>query len=250
MRIPALSDRLAARERPAGFAAGRQRWSDLLFLHWRLEPGAVQAKLPTGLKVDVHDGAAWLGIVPFFMERIRPVFLPPLPWLSWFLELNVRTYVHDREGRPGVYFFSLDCNQPVAVSLARKCFHLNYQRATMHARREGNGIRYGCRRRRDAVEACYAWQRPDSLHEAEPGSLEFFLLERYALYAAKADGSLVCGRVHHAPYRVAEARVQDWSVRPAELAGFPLSGPPDSVLASPGVEVLVYAVKALQAPGC
>ncbi len=231
------------RERPLATAAGWQRWSDLLFLHWRQEPETVQQKLPRGLTVDVQDGAAWLGIVPFFMERIRPAYLPPLPWLSWFLELNVRTYVHDANGRPGVFFFSLDCNQPVAVALARRFFHLRYEHARMSARRDGDMIRCTSQRRGDETKAHYAWRRPAALREAQPGSLEFFLLERYALFAGKDDGSLVCGRVHHAPYRFSGTQAQEWSVRPAELAGFDLAGPPDSVLASPGVDVAVFAVK-------
>jgi len=244
MPPPDLSARLAMRERPSARALGRQRWCDLLFLHWRLEPETVQAKLPAGLTVDLHGGAAWLGIVPFFMERIRPAFLPPLPWLSWFLELNVRTYVHDANGSPGVYFFSLDCNQPVAVALARRFFHLRYEHARMSAQRDGGSIHYTSQRRGDGMEARYAWPRPAALQEAAPGSLEFFLLERYALFADRADGALMSGRVHHPPYRLAGTTAEAWSVRPAELAGFHLSGPPDSVLASPGVDVTVFAVQA------
>ncbi len=99
-RISTLAGRLALRELPDAAPVGRQRWKDLLFLHWQVPVEAVQARLPEGLTLDVHEGAAWLGVVPFFMQRIRPVYLPPVPWLSWFLELNVRTYVHDREGRP------------------------------------------------------------------------------------------------------------------------------------------------------
>ena len=113
--MPTAAQRLAARERPQGFPVMRQRWSGLLFLHWPVEISLIQKRLPPGLHVDTFDGQAWLGVVPFFMQRVRPIGLPPVPWLSWFLELNVRTYVHDDAGNPGVWFFSLDCDQPVAV---------------------------------------------------------------------------------------------------------------------------------------
>jgi uncharacterized protein YqjF (DUF2071 family) len=137
---PTLEDRLAVRDHPAPRPVGFQRWNDLLFLHWKIAPELVQVTLPPGLRVDVHEGAAYVGIVPFFMERIRPAWLPPLPWVSWFLELNVRTYVHDREGHPGVWFYSLDCNQPLAVALARRFFHLPYFNARMRARRRGGSV--------------------------------------------------------------------------------------------------------------
>src|SRR5690606_19660805 len=105
----------------------------LLFAHWHVDPALVQATLPTGLYVDTYEGHAYLGIVPFAMERVRPARLPALPWFSSFLELNVRTYVHDADGRPGVWFYSLDCNQPLAVTYARWRYHLPYQHARMAA---------------------------------------------------------------------------------------------------------------------
>jgi hypothetical protein len=77
---------------------GKQRWSELLFAHWKIDAPTVQATLPRGLFVDTFAGDAYIGVVPFFMQRVRPAWLPPLPWISWFLELNVRTYVHDENG--------------------------------------------------------------------------------------------------------------------------------------------------------
>ena len=108
--LPTAAQRLAMRERPSATQVMHQRWGDLLFLHWPIEAALIQEKLPEGLYVDVFGGQAWIGVVPFYMERIRPVGMPPVPGISWFLELNVRTYVHDSKGRAGVWFFSLDCN--------------------------------------------------------------------------------------------------------------------------------------------
>ena len=248
MRTPTLKDRVAVAQHPGAAPVGRQRWSDLLFLHWEVDANAIQAKLPSGLTVDLHEGRALLGIVPFFMERIRPVYLPPLPWLSWFLELNVRTYVHDELGNPGVWFFSLDCNQPVAVQLARHFFHLPYFDAAMSADRTDDTVRYRSRRHDDAVVADYVWHKTAPVRTAEPGSLEFFLLERYALFAQRGDGSLFTGRVQHSPYAFAEAEVSAWSAHPARLAGFDVEGPPISALASAGVDVSVFAVTPVASP--
>jgi uncharacterized protein len=92
-----------------------QRWLHLLFLHWPVEPRTIQSTLPPGLQVDTFSGQGWIGIVPFFMRGVRPVGLPSIVGPSNFLELNLRTYVRDRDGRPGIWFYSLDANQPLAV---------------------------------------------------------------------------------------------------------------------------------------
>ena len=239
---PAMAQRLAMRERPSTPIVGRQRWSDLLFLHWKVEASAVQATLPPGLFVDTFEGSAYLGIVPFFMERVRPAWLPPLPWVSWFLELNVRTYVHDREGRPGVWFYSLDCNQPLAVTIARRFFHLPYFHAKMRATRRYGAVEYHSQRRGTPTLSSYAWQPDDAKREAAPGSLEFFLVERFALFSTDRSGALHCGRVHHQPYRISHAVVPEFSVEPARQAGFELAGPPISTLCASAVDVSVFAL--------
>ena len=171
---------------PVGPVVMRQRWKDLLFLHWKLPVDEIQRTLPPGLMVDVFDGAAWVGVVPFFMEGVRPAGLPALPWLSTFLELNVRTYVRDAAGRPGVWFYSLDCNRWPAVELARRGFHLAYQHATMSASKAPDGnISYQCQRRPVAghLEADYRYRGRGATFLAAGGSLEFFLTERYRLFS-------------------------------------------------------------------
>ncbi|MEP4079747.1 YqjF family protein [Haloferula sp.] len=240
---PTLDQRLALRTRPSGLALMRQRWSKLLFLHWRVDPAILNARLPAGLHLDLHDGEAWLGLVPFYMERIRPTGLPPVPGLSWFLELNVRTYVHDDNGVPGVWFFSLDCNQALAVEFARARFHLPYQHAKMSSSVQEGSIHYHCRRKdhRDAAIFTYAPDGPATV--AEPGTLEFFLAERYLLYSSRPDGSLFTGRVHHTPYQLAPAKCDQWSTAPASWDGFELpSSPADSALFVDHVDVSVFAL--------
>src|SRR5215207_2499820 len=134
-----LEERLRWRERPPRSPVMYQTWTDLLFAHWEVDPGLLQASLPTGLTVDTWEGRAFVGITPFFMRRVRPRGLPSLPWISYFLEMNVRTYVHDASGAPGVWFYSLDCNQPIAVWIARMLLGLPYRHAGMQARKSPTG---------------------------------------------------------------------------------------------------------------
>ncbi len=220
----------------------RQRWGDLLFLHWPVSPDLIQHRLPPGLHVDTFRNDAWLGIVPFSMNRVRPVGLPPLPKLSWFLELNVRTYVHDDAGNPGVWFFSLDCNQPFAVEVARRFFHLPYQHAAMHAQRTGPLLRYRCRRKSaGALDAEFTYGNPVNPLPAEIGTLEWFLVERYRLFSANARNELFQGMVHHAPYRISAAICDTFSTEPLRWEGFPEpASAPASVLIAEPVEVEIF----------
>lgn len=242
---PTLEQRLAATERPLGVPVMRQRWAGLLFLHWPVDPTPIQERLPAGLYVDTYAGQAWLGIVPFFMERVRPTGLPPVPWLSWFHELNVRTYVHDEQGNPGVWFFSLECNQPLAVEIARRGFHLPYEHAVMSSVKSGNCIEYHSRRKStDARDADYDYETPTTTQAAEPGSLDWFLVERYLLFSSNPSGGLFCGRVHHAPYQIAPATCTRWSTEPLRLDGFPepAEAPPSLLVAAP-VDVTIFPLR-------
>jgi len=245
--FPTPEQRLAARNRPASSVVMKQRWSHLMFLHWEIEPELVQQILPDGLMVDTFDGKAYLGVVPFFMERIRPVYCPPVPGISWFQELNFRTYVYDTEGRPGVWFLSLDCNQWLAVKMARRFFHLPYQHAVMSASRDDGALIYKSQRKGDDEEQEFRY--PDHLdqsREAESGSLEFFLLERYRLYSADRVGRLYEGMVQHLPYRYQEVSVDDFSTRLFSLSGFqePKVAPISSLIAE-NVDVDIHPLHAL-----
>lgn len=220
-----------------------QRWSELLFLHWEVDPEMLRKRLPKGLHLDLYEGKAYLGIVPFFMERIRPRFLPCVPWLSDFLELNVRTYVHDDQGRPGVWFFSLDCDQLIAVEIARNLFHLPYQHAVMSAEKD-EIINYRCQRKGRSEEAHYSYGKNDTrLRTAEPGTLEFFLLERYLLFSQRKNGNLYCGQVHHTPYQFSEAIVPEMNTAPFTWENFTVGGSPVSILVSSGVDVEIFPLR-------
>jgi uncharacterized protein len=220
------------------------RWQRLLFLHWSWDAREIQSTLPAGLFVDTFEGKAWLAIVPFFMRRVHPAGLPCLPWLSDFLELNVRTYVHDAAGLPGVWFYSLVCNQPLAVELARRCFHLNYVHARMKALLDRKGICSYRVRRRGYPQASFRYGSLGARVPADPASLEFFLIERYVLFSAGRDGQLHLGRVHHAPYRFGAASVEEWSFVPAMADGFGNPAqPPDHTMVADDIDVEAWRIR-------
>lgn len=246
---PTMEMRLAQRAAKLGAAPVMyQRWSELLFLHWRYEAAEIQRSLPEGLTVDVWEGSAWVGLVPFRMSGIRPRGLPALPWLSAFPELNVRTYVIDGAGRPGVWFYSLDASRWLAVRFARWAFCLPYFHAEMRSRRDADSgwIDYRSRRRDGGAGAEFAYRGRGAEREAEPGTLEFFLLERYLLLALDGAGgdSLRGGHVAHRPYRFREAEVGGYGTELIAAAG--LKAPdraPDHAAYVESVDVSVFPLE-------
>ena len=230
---------------PAGNWAMTQHWNDLLFAHWPVPAVEIAYLLPPGLQVDTFDGWAWVGVVPFSMDRIRLRGLPSLPAASHFPELNLRTYVRSQSTRvPGVYFFSLDAANPAAVAMARLRFHLPYFWARMHAEEKPDGlIHYHSQRLLTRQPVCFKAQYRGlgrfakgsvglaassqssnvrtfrggsatsspvlpALHST-PGSIEHFLTERYCLFTSRGGNSaqpkLLIGNIHHAPWPLEEA---------------------------------------------
>lgn len=235
---------LGERQQPVGQQPVMfQRWVHLLFLHWMVDSETIQRTLPPGLFVDTYQGKAWIGIVPFCMKGIRSTLMP---FLSIdFLELNLRTYVRDHQGRPGVWFYSLDADQPLAVLAARLFYALPYRNAKMQMADRDAEIKYSCRRRGSASRMEYRYRPSANLGEAKLGSLDFFLIERYRLFAFRR-GRLLTGRVYHSPYTLREAIVSNLDKSIFELDGLPSpSGAPNSVLYSPRVDVTVYAIEAV-----
>jgi uncharacterized protein YqjF (DUF2071 family) len=201
-----------------------QTWEDLLFAHWQVPAAEVRRHVPHQLEVDEHDGSAWLGITPFRLSGLRARGTFPLPYVSTFLELNVRTYVV-ADDKPGIWFFSLDAASAVAVEAARRTYRLPYFRARMSAERRGDEVAYECVRTEEpgrAFSAVYAPTGP--VFHAAPGSLEWFLCERYCLYTTDRRGQLYRAEIHHAPWPLqpAEAEIALTSIAPLELRGAPL----------------------------
>jgi uncharacterized protein YqjF (DUF2071 family) len=193
--------------KPAGPWRLRQRWSRLLFAHWPIDSASVQAKLPRGLSVDTLDGAAWLGVVPFTMDRVRfrtaGQHSLRVPTAHDFPELNLRTYVIGPDGRAGVYFFSLDAGSLLAVLGARIGFGLPYFWASMQERIEGNTIHYRSRRLLGPTANFEASYRSLNTPAADD-DLRRFLTERYALYVRRL-GAVQVGEIHHRPWQLEHA---------------------------------------------
>lgn len=187
-----------------------QAWHDLLFMHWRMPLESLQSIVPAGLPLDTFDGGAYIGVVPFMMRDVRPRFIPAVPRLSFFPELNVRSYV-TLDGRPGVYFFSLDAANPIAVEIARALFHLPYQNATMECIENGETIHYASTRTdsRAAPASFRATYHPTgTTFIPEKNSLEYFLTARYCLYTTDAHGNILRGEIHHNPWQLQHAEAE------------------------------------------
>lgn len=191
---------------PAGPWLMRQTWTNLLFAHWRVAPEQLHARLPEGLDLDLFDGDAWVAIVPFQMSNVSLRGLPNLPHLSAFPELNVRTYV-TRGGKPGVWFFSLDAARVAAVATARAAIGLPYHWAEMTCDRTGDSVTFSSHRLGSGIRAALdVVYRPDGPeHRAVPGSLEYFLTERYCLYSVWA-GQLKRLEIQHPPWLLRRAQ--------------------------------------------
>lgn len=234
----------------------RQRWHDLLFAHWAVEPDLLRALVPSGLELDLHEGLAWLGVVPFRMSGVRLRGLPPLPGTTAFPELNVRTYVRLGE-RPGVHFFSLDAASKLAVRVARAWFALPYFDARMSCTRHDDWIRYSSTRTHQGaaaaeLEVSYrpipqgARDVPGDFARAD--ALEHFLTARYALFVRGRDGRLRCGEIHHRPWPLQRAEARFESNSMARAAGVELDRPPESLLFARELDVLVWSPRPVAHP--
>ncbi|HYE13556.1 MAG TPA: DUF2071 domain-containing protein [Pyrinomonadaceae bacterium] len=215
-------DRLTIRRRPAGLPLMRQWWGKLLFMHWPVAPSLLRQLIPPQLSIDTHEGQAWVGIVPFTMWGVRPYFAPPMPGLSSFHELNVRTYVHF-DGVPGVLFLSLDITSTVATWAARQFFFLPYHNAEISLRQSGQTIDYSSRRVQQGAPAASfdaRWKIGERLPQSEPDSLAFFLTERYCLYTAY-DEQLYRARIFHQPWPLCSAEVSSYESSMVEALGLP-----------------------------
>ena len=172
-----------------------------IFAHWPVHPDAIREKVPSEFTLDVFDGTAWLAIVPFQMTNVAPRGVPSLPWISAFAELNVRTYVHV-DDKPGIYFLSVDAASALAVRGARILLNLPYYSARMNVSTDGPAIEYESRRHDDAVEATLLakYSGVGSTYQADPGSLEYFLTERYCLYNLDHRRAPYRLDIHHPPW--------------------------------------------------
>ena len=224
-------------ERPVMF----QGWKDLVYLHWPYEPALVQRRLPAGLTVDTFDGRAWVGLVAFRMERIRIPGTPAVPYFGTFPETNVRTYVRGTDGRPGVWFDSLDVTRLLPVLVARTTYRLPYMWSQMSIDHSGNDITYRARRRWPApriAASSFTVSRGAPVPESEISELERFLTARWGLYT-RLRTRLAYAPVDHPPWPLERAALRSLDDRLVEAAGYPRPAGDPLVHYSTGVKVRI-----------
>lgn len=187
-----------------------QRWNDLLFAHWPVPAAEIAALIPPGLCVDTFDGSAWVGVVPFWMDQIHVYSLPTIPGANRFPELNLRTYVRESHSNlSGVYFFSLDAGNPLAVAFARAFYKLPYYWSRMRIDHTGDReFLYTSERRFSRPPARFRARYRSLGQAADKQGIEQFLTERYALYTSDSGGSIFKGQVHHLPWPLERAEAE------------------------------------------
>lgn len=211
------AERVAATIEPDQPVLMHQNWHHLLFLHWEIPPAELQRLIPPELTIDTFEGKAYVGLVPFTLTGVRPVMTPPLPWISNFHEVNVRTYVHRNGREPGIWFFSLDASSAIAVAAARAAYKLPYFHSSIECTSSTDAIpRVDFTSQRTdpqgpAPANCrLSYQAMDGIvTHAPPGTIEHFLIERYILYTTDSDRRLHRARVHHQPYPIQRAELFD-----------------------------------------
>ena len=231
---------------PEGRWTWRQSWLDLLFAHWPIAASTLRPLVPDELEIQEFDGTSWIGVVPFRMEGVTRRPMPAVPFLSAFPELNLRVYV-TYEGKPGVWFLSLDAANRLAVWTARRYFHLPYHYARMRVSGRSHQIVYRSTRpsgrsagRTPVVfEARY---EPTSISfKARPGRLEHWLTERYCLYAKSKDGRLSRTEIHHRPWLLQRATAEITRNDLGEPLGLRFSGAPSLLHFSQRIDVVVWS---------
>lgn len=249
-------DRQALTRRPSGRSVMYQSWQKLLFLHWEVQADVLQRLLPPGLTLDLFEGRAFVGLVPFTMKGVRPAGLPSVWGLSNFHETNVRTYVHFQGREPGVWFFSLDAANVIGAALGRLWFRLPYffARMSLNVQATEGGLRLSYASKRLYPDPRPATTRIEALvrspvEPAKAGSLEYFLAERYLLYSASPSGGLATGRVYHTPYPLQAAEVTTLEESALLAAGIDRPDAPPLVHYASGVDVEVFGLKQVATEG-
>lgn len=222
-----------------------QIWHDLLFAHWPLPLEDLRQVLPPELPLDTFDGHAWVGVVPFWMSGIRRRGLPPIPGLSSFPELNVRTYV-TLQGKPGVYFFSLDAANWPAVWAARRFFHLPYFHSRMKSEPIEETIHYqSTRTGKPSAEFRGKFKPVSAIRLRTPGTLDHWLTERYCLYTTFA-GHVYRGDIHHQPWPLQDAEVEIEANTMAEASGIALPNSAPVLHFARKLEVAIWPLSRVQ----
>jgi len=227
----------------------RMRWRDLLFAHWKADASLLRRLIPSALELDLYDGCAYVGAIPFTMEDVSPRLVPPLPGLHAFPEINLRTYVKTG-GKPGVWFFSLDAGQKLAVRVARRWFHLPYFDAKFQISHVGESVEYSSvrtHRSAPAAEFSATYRPAGPVYRSTQGALDFWLTERYCLYAADPAGHLYRGDINHEPWPLQPAEAEVHVNTLGDSLGIEMKGPPATVHFAKSLDVRAWLIEAVDA---
>lgn len=219
-------------------------WQRLLFAHWPVEPEVIRKLLPKDLELELFNGKAWIGVVPFEMTGVRPRICPPISYFSDFAELNVRTYVI-KDGKPGVWFFSLDAASKFAVRIARSTYNLPYYDAEFKIEKRGDSTSYRSVRTHlnsPAAVLDVDYAPTGAVFQSQGGTFEHWLTARYCLYSANKKGKVFCGEIHHEPWPLQVARADFKKCDMTRLCGIELEGNPTSLLYSESLDVVAWAL--------
>jgi uncharacterized protein len=220
---------------PTGRWAYYQEWNRVLFLHWKVPADALQTMLPTHLTLDLHEGNAWISLVPFTMEKIRPNGIPAFSPISNFHEINIRTYV-TAEGKSGVYFLNIEAQKYLSAYIARKASGLPYEKAEIT--RESNTIKhaYTSINQKKAFQLKAVFETGNPITHKIP--LDIFLTERYCLYLDD-NGQLYRYQIHHHPWDLQEVQIKNLTTA-YTIGNISLHTPPDLAHYSEGVQVIAW----------
>lgn len=239
---PTRSQRLAQRQVIEDQPLMYQTWRNLLFAHWSYDASLLQSLLPKGLHLDTFEGKAYIGVVPFFMQDVKPTFFHTmLPGFD-FPELNVRTYVYNDKGIPGIWFLSLEASNWLAVQVAKSYFHLPYHHSQFDIATDPFSPRvdYTCQRKKQ-VATHFIYSPHTNLGSALPDTLDFFLVERYILFTMDSKGQLMMGRVHHVPYVLWDVHLESFDENALFWNQLPRTGRhPDRVVMSKEADVDIF----------
>lgn len=221
----------------------------LLFLHWKFDKKHIQKTLPPGLYVDTFEDTAYLTIAPFFIQNLNLSVLPALPFLSDFIEVNVRTYVYDEKGTPGIWLYTLDINSLIATAFGRMFFFLPYQNTQLASYQNNQEIKiWGKRLTKKNVKMEFKFHILDESKssKADLNPLDFFLLERYALFSYY-DNQLYSKKIHHAPYTLSSVNLTEYQSNLLDATQFQLNRPkPDIIHYCRGLDVDFFSLEKIR----
>jgi hypothetical protein len=181
---------------PTGQWQYYQEWNNALFLHWIVPVELIRDLVPAELPIDTFEGKAWVSLVAFTMEKIRPRLLPSLNYISNFHEINLRTYVNYK-GKSGVYFLNIEAEKALSTFIARQLSGLPYEKAEIRRFVKGTDYSYTSVNKGKNFKFNTDFTLGNKIESKS--DLDKWLTERYSLYLKK-DNKLYRYQIHHAEW--------------------------------------------------